>query len=78
MKSYHYLVLMERREMQRLYEKGFSIAEIARDLNVDRGTIYHELKRGNTGEILPNGRAGYDAEKADAVFLAGIRRRGSK
>jgi len=59
-----WMVYEERKQIEKLYSEGNSIAEIAKALNKQRATVYRELERGYTGEMDGNGRAGYSAEVA--------------
>ena len=56
------LLLSDRRKIAEMYLAGARIADIAREIGVQRGTIYKELDRGRTGKMDVNGRPGYDPE----------------
>lgn len=56
-----HMTLEERKILQARYSDGQAIAGIAREMGFNESTIYKELKRGDTGEMDSNGRAGYSA-----------------
>lgn len=51
----------DRKTLEARYNAGQSVAEIARAMQFNYSTIYKELKRGDTGKMDANGRAGYSA-----------------
>lgn len=57
-----HMTLEDRKQLEARYNAGQSVAGIARELCFDCSTIYKELKRGDTGQMDKNGRAGYSAE----------------
>lgn len=50
----------DRKVLEARYNAGQSVAGIARAMSFNYSTIYKELKRGDTGKMDANGRAGYD------------------
>ena len=58
------LLLEDRRKIAEWYSEGKSVADIAREIDAARCTIYRELARGYTGENDCNGRPGYDPDLA--------------
>ena len=52
----------DRKALEARYNAGQSVAGIARAMSFNYSTIYKELKRGDTGKMDANGRAGYSAE----------------
>lgn len=52
----------DRKVLEARYNAGQSVAGIAREMSFNYSTIYKELKRGDTGKMDANGRAGYSAE----------------
>lgn len=57
-----WLTQSERQQIEQAYKSGDSIAAIADSLGKCREAIYRELRRGYTGEMDMNGRAGYSAD----------------
>ena len=51
----------DRKTLEARYNAGQSVAGIARAMRFNYSTIYKELKRGDTGKMDANGRAGYSA-----------------
>ena len=51
----------DRKTLEARYNAGQSVAGIARAMRFNYSTIYKELKRGDTGAMDKNGRAGYSA-----------------
>lgn len=70
-----HMTLKDRMELEALYNKDKSVAEIAARLKVHQSTVYNELKRGNTGEMDSNGRIGYSAELAQQKIIHNYRQR---
>ena len=48
----------DRKTLEARYNAGQSVAGIARAMRFNYSTIYKELKRGDTGKMDANGRAG--------------------
>lgn len=70
-----HMTLKDRMELEALYNKDKSVAEIAARLKVHQSTVYNELKRGDTGEMDSNGRIGYSAELAQQKIIHNYRQR---
>ena len=51
----------DRKTLEARYNAGQSVAGIARAMQFNYSTIYKELKRGDTGKMDANGRAGSSA-----------------
>ena len=64
-----HLTLEDRKKMETMYAKNCTAAEIAAALSVCKSTIYHELRRGYTGNMDENGRPGYYAVTAQKELL---------
>lgn len=60
----------DRKVLEARYNAGQSVAGIARAMSFNYSTIYKELKRGDTGKMDANGRAGYSAELASSQVWA--------
>ncbi len=76
MGKYRYLVLDDRRKLERLYLKGDRISDIAAAVGVHVSTIYNELRRGDTGKLDRNMRQGYSATLAQRRIQENFKRRG--
>ena len=57
-----HMTLEERKVLETRYNAGQSVPGIADAMGFSFSTIYKELKRGDTGKMDANGRAGYSAE----------------
>lgn len=79
MATYSFKTLEDRQEVQRLYEKGLSAAQIAEELDVSPQVVRRELWRGSQDEVrLPDFRLKYDAELAQLRMQRSLERRGGK
>ena len=56
-----HMTLEERKVLETRYNAGQSVPGIADAMGFSFSTIYKELKRGDTGAMDKNGRAGYSA-----------------
>ena len=56
-----HMTLEERKVLEERYNAGQSVPGIANAMGFNFSTIYKELKRGDTGKMDANGRAGYSA-----------------
>ena len=56
-----HMTLEERKVLEARYNAGQSVPGIANAMGFNFSTIYKELKRGDTGKMDQNGRAGYSA-----------------
>ena len=64
MREFKHITMEDRREIERLYNAGVNVPEIAQQIGVHHATIYRELRNGDTGMMDGNGRIGYSAEIA--------------
>lgn len=79
MACYRYLRLDERQRIQRMWEAGNTVKEIAEQLKVPLSTMYAEIKRGQDQKTrLPDQRLKYDAELAQLTVQRSFERRGRK
>lgn len=62
MGAYKRLDFEKRKRIAALYGRGLPVAEIGQQVNVNRSTVYNELRNGYTGTIDENGRPGYNPE----------------
>lgn len=76
--KYRYLSFQDRRKIEKWYGAGDRPLDIAARLRVHTATIYHELKRGYTGELDRNKRYAYNAELAQQRVQESFKRRGRK
>lgn len=65
-----------RKKFREEWESLERISEIARNHGVSKMSVYREAKRGETDEVLPNGRPGYDPEKAQKYAINQMREDG--
>ena len=75
---YKYLNYADRQTIQSMWAKGSDPKEIASHIGVHLATIYHELKRGETGRFDRNQRNEYDANVAQRRFYESLKARGKK
>lgn len=78
MNKYKYLSFDARKIIEKKYLNGDRPADIAEAVGVHAATIYHELKRGYTGEEDKNFRPGYSAEIAQRVIQERFKARGKR
>lgn len=78
MGTYAYRTYQERREIQKMYEKGATAKELADKFDVSVQTVYSELQRGYDGTRLPDMRKRYDADLAQRRMQQSFERRGRK
>lgn len=64
MKKSPWLTLNDRVAIEKMYNDGQRVDAIAQSFGRNITTIYHELKKGFTGEMDKNGRPGYSADIA--------------
>lgn len=76
--KYKYLSFKDRKKIEKWYGAGDRPLDIAARLRVHTATIYHELKRGYTGELDQNKRDAYNAELAQQRVQESFKRRGRK
>jgi len=77
-RKYRYITLEDRRKIAAWHLDNMRPVDIAARLGVHTATIYHELKRGNTGELDQNQRPAYDADIAQREVQEGFKRRGRR
>ncbi len=68
----------ERKKIQKMWEAGETVTEIARKLNAPARSVYAEMKRGRNGARLPDQRLQYDADLAQRRWQEAIERRGNR
>lgn len=68
----------DRKVIQRLWESGVKVEEIAAHLGAPMSSIYSELRRGKDGSRLPNHRLCYNADLAQLRLQQSFERRGCK
>lgn len=79
MADYAFRTLDDRKEIQKLYEFGASVDEMANYFGVDRSTMFREMTRGyRDDERLPDRRRKYDAEQAQECMLRSFEKRGHR
>ena len=77
-RTYRYLTYSDRVRIEELHNTGARAKAIAAKIGASLSTLYHELKRGNTGEINASYRPIYSAELAQRRTMEAIARRGRK
>lgn len=73
-----YLTLKDRRLIAKRYKEEVRVLDIANEIGCHPGTIYEELRRGDTGALDVNQRREYDPVLAQKKAQAAIRRRGNR
>ena len=68
----------ERKRIQAMWENGAGVKEIGEAIKAPVSSIYAELRRGKTGERMPDQRPRYDANLAQTRFREAIERRGNR
>ena len=68
----------ERRIIQRMWEAGVQVKEIAGKLDAPLSSIYSELRCGQDGSRLPNQRLCYNADLAQLRIQQSFERRGRR
>lgn len=76
--KYRYLTFEDRKKIEAWYARGDRPLEIAARLGVHTATIYHELKRGYTGELDKAQREKYSAVQAQQIVQSNFKRRGRR
>ena len=76
--KYKYLTLNDRQRIAAWYLNGERACDIAKWLGVHTATIYHELQRGQSGELDKNQRLAYDPKIAQKSVQEGFKRRGRR
>ena len=77
-KKYKFITKDERDKISAWYSVGDRPFDIAARIGVHVATIYHELQRGNTGELDANFRPAYCPALAQQVFQANLKKRGKR
>lgn len=57
-----WFTLEDRKTIERMYNEGSRVDDIAAALGRNRATVYREIRKGFTGEMDKNGRLGYSAD----------------
>ena len=76
--KYKYLTQNDRQRIAAWYLNGERPCDIAKWLGVHTATIYHELQRGQSGELDKNQRLAYDPQIAQKSVQEGFKRRGRR
>ncbi len=76
-KDDYYLTFDQRLEIERMYNSGARVVDIAAHIGRGVTTVYADLKRGNTGGRNADRRKTYSAEQAQTVFQDAIAQRGA-
>lgn len=76
--NYRYITMQDREAIAGWYLNGDRPCDIAARLGVHTATIYHELRRGETGVLDRNQRPAYDPALAQQVVQANFKQRGRK
>ena len=79
MAGYAFQSLQARQTLQTLWEEqGQTAKTLAKTLSVPLSTVYTELRRGRTGDRLPDQRLKYDADLAQLTMQQELERRGTQ
>ncbi len=79
MAGYAFQSLQARQTLQTLWEEqGQTAKTLAKTLSVPLSTVYTELRRGRTGDRLPDQRLEYDAKLAQLKMQQELEQRGRK
>ena len=78
MAGYTFRTLQARKDLQTLWESGNTAKDLAAALKVPLPTVYAELRRGRTGDRLPDRRLKYDAGLAQLRMQQELEQRGRK
>jgi len=76
--QYTFRSFEERQKIQKMWEDGVPVKDIAAALDRSPSVIYTELRRGRDGTRLPNKRLKYDADLAQLSVQEGFERRGRR
>jgi len=77
-RNYKIISMSERKTIEQMYLAGDRPANIAKSLGVHTATIYHELKRGATGNLDINQRPEYCPQTAQRNLMRSLRNRGRR
>ncbi len=78
MAGYAFQSLQARQALQERWEQGQTAKVLAEALSVPLSTLYTELRRGRTGDRLPDQRLKYDAGIAQLRMQQELEQRGRK
>ena len=78
MADYAFRTIAAREKIEKMWNDGTAPKKIAEQMNVSETVIYKELKRGNDGTNLADGRKKYSALTAQRVINHSLARRGRK
>ena len=78
MASYAFATLQARQKLQELWERGMAVKDLSAALEVPLSTLYTELRRGRSGDRLPDQRLQYDASLAQLRMQQELERRGKQ
>ena len=79
MAGYAFQSLQARQRLQTLWEEqGQTAKALANSLSVPLSTVYTELRRGRSGDRLPDQRLKYDAAQAQLTMQQELERRGTQ
>ena len=77
--GYAFQSLQARQRLQTLWEEqGQTAKALANSLSVPLSTVYTELRRGRSGDRLPDQRLKYDADLAQLTMQQELERRGTQ
>lgn len=78
MAGYAFHTLQARQNLQALWEQGKTAKELADAMSVPLSTVYTELRRGRSGDRLPDQRLEYNATLAQLKMQQELERRGTQ
>lgn len=78
MAGYAFATLQARQKLQELWEQGMAVKDLSAALEVPLSTLYTELRRGRSGDRLPDQRLQYDASLAQLRMQQELERRGKQ
>ena len=78
MAGYAFQSLQARQALQTRWEQGNTVKDLAAALKVPLSTVYTELRRGRSGDRLPDQRLKYDADLAQLRMQQELEQRGRK
>ena len=78
MAGYAFRTLQARQGLQTLWQQGKTAKDLADTMRVPLSTVYTELRRGRSGDRLPDQRLKYDADLAQLRMQQELERRGRR
>lgn len=78
MTGYKYITFDDRKKIEKLYNDGMKITDIAVAVGFSFAAVYRELKRGYTGNYDSNMQPEYNAEIAQVTFCKSLKSRGRR